>query len=88
MTALLGLTWDHPRGYRALDASAEAWRADGGPDVTWDRQPLEGFESIARRPMQVRERGRRRGLSQLGDRERRELTVSDDEIDVPPFLRG
>jgi cell division protein FtsZ len=49
---------------------------------------FEGFESIARRPMQVRERGRRRGLSQLGDRERRELTVSDDEIDVPPFLRG
>jgi cell division protein FtsZ len=49
---------------------------------------FEGFESIARRPMQVRERGRRRGLGTLGDRERRELQVSDDEIDVPPFLRG
>jgi multiple sugar transport system substrate-binding protein len=32
-----GLTWDHPRGYRPLDAV-------GGP-VRWDRQPLEGFES-------------------------------------------
>jgi multiple sugar transport system substrate-binding protein len=32
-----GLTWDHPRGYRPLDAV-------GGP-VQWDRQPLEGFES-------------------------------------------
>jgi multiple sugar transport system substrate-binding protein len=45
VTALRGLTWDHPRGYRALEAAAAAWRADGGPDVTWDRQPLEGFES-------------------------------------------
>ena len=32
-----GLTWDHPRGYTALAA------ADG--PVTWDVQPLEGFES-------------------------------------------
>ena len=32
-----GLTWDHPRGYNAL-AAVE------GP-ITWDRQPLEGFES-------------------------------------------
>lgn len=45
MTGLRGLTWDHPRGYRALVAAADDWRAAGGPDVTWDRQPLEGFES-------------------------------------------
>ena len=32
-----GLTWDHPRGYNALAAA-------GGP-VTWETQPLEGFES-------------------------------------------
>ena len=49
---------------------------------------FEGFESIARRPMQVRERGRRRGVTQLGDRERRELQVSEGDIDVPDFLRG
>lgn len=32
-----GLTWDHPRGRNALEA------ADG--PITWDVQPLEGFES-------------------------------------------
>lgn len=34
-----GLTWDHPRGYRALEAAS----VDG--PVAWSRQPLEGFES-------------------------------------------
>ena len=37
----LGLTWDHPRGYAALDAAAAA--TDGL--LVWDRQPLEGFEA-------------------------------------------
>lgn len=39
------LTWDHPRGYRALrDAAAEV--APGqGLSISWDKQPLEGFES-------------------------------------------
>lgn len=32
-----GLTWDHPRGFNALNAA-------GGP-VDWAVQPLEGFES-------------------------------------------
>ena len=44
MTAVLrGLTWDHPRGYRVLDALAGALE----PEITvrWDRQPLEDFES-------------------------------------------
>jgi hypothetical protein len=36
----------------------------------------------------VRDRARRRGVSGLGDRERRELQVSEDEIDVPSFLKG
>ena len=49
---------------------------------------FEGFETLARRPIQVRDRARRRGVSGLGDRERRELQVSDDDIDVPSFLRG
>ncbi|MGN6550153.1 MAG: carbohydrate ABC transporter substrate-binding protein [Pararhizobium sp.] len=34
-----GLTWDHPRGYRALEAASAE-----GP-IAWARQPLEGFES-------------------------------------------
>jgi multiple sugar transport system substrate-binding protein len=37
-----GLTWDHPRGYRALEAAA----AREAPAILqWSRQPLEGFES-------------------------------------------
>jgi cell division protein FtsZ len=47
---------------------------------------FEGFELLARRPAEVRRRSRRRELS-IGDRERRELQVSEDEIDVPSFLR-
>lgn len=41
MTAYRGLTWDHPRGYKALEAAAAQ-----APDLslTWDRHSLEGFE--------------------------------------------
>ncbi len=45
MRAFLGLTWDHPRGYRALEEHARVWRSQGGVEVVWHRQPLEGFES-------------------------------------------
>lgn len=41
-----GLTWDHPRGYDALAEAAR--RVNSGrpaPLITWDKQPLEGFES-------------------------------------------
>lgn len=49
--ALRGITWDHPRGYAAL---AELERLDAAADtrfgampapLTWERQPLSGFES-------------------------------------------
>jgi multiple sugar transport system substrate-binding protein len=49
--ALRGITWDHPRGYAAL---SELARLDAGADrshgavpapVSWDRQPLAGFEA-------------------------------------------
>lgn len=41
-----GLTWDHPRGVHALRAAAEQAEALGVPvPLTWDAQPLEGFES-------------------------------------------
>src|SRR5438046_1053046 len=49
---------------------------------------FEGRETLARKPMQVRERSRRRQVGALADRERRELQVSDDDIDVPSFLRS
>src|SRR5579872_1002659 len=38
----LGLTWDHPRGYRALESAAAA---DAGIDLRWQRQSLERFEA-------------------------------------------
>lgn len=37
-----GLTWDHPRGYNALAAAAA--HADT-LSLSWDKHPLEGFES-------------------------------------------
>jgi cell division protein FtsZ len=49
---------------------------------------FEGRETLARKPMQVRERSRRRQVGGLADRERRELQVSDDDIEVPSFLRS
>jgi multiple sugar transport system substrate-binding protein len=39
-----GLTWDHPRGYVALERAADLAR-DAGLRLTWQRQPLERFES-------------------------------------------
>ncbi|MGY4476310.1 extracellular solute-binding protein [Bradyrhizobium sp. USDA 3364] len=40
----LGLTWDHPRGYQALDAAAKLLDVRA-TTLLWERQPLEGFES-------------------------------------------
>ncbi|MCD0504475.1 extracellular solute-binding protein [Bordetella petrii] len=40
MPAHRGLTWDHPRGYAALQAAAAR-----DPLIAWDTHPLEGFES-------------------------------------------
>jgi multiple sugar transport system substrate-binding protein len=37
-----GLTWDHPRGFNALDAAAKAAPELG---LTWAMQSLEGFET-------------------------------------------
>lgn len=44
MNAYRGLTWDHPRGRVWLEAASVLWR-ERGIDVTWDAQPLEGFEA-------------------------------------------
>jgi cell division protein FtsZ len=61
--------------------------ADEEVRVTVIATGFEGFELLARRPAEVRRRGRRRAEISFNDRERRELEVSEDEIDVPPFLR-
>ncbi|HHE6468757.1 TPA: extracellular solute-binding protein [Providencia rettgeri] len=39
-----GLTWDHPRGYQALDRSLQYVN---NRLISWHRQPLEGFESYS-----------------------------------------
>ncbi|MFN3004425.1 hypothetical protein [Mycolicibacterium wolinskyi] len=44
MTALEGITWDHPRGYAAL-AAAQSEDAAPACEIRWSCQPLEGFES-------------------------------------------
>jgi multiple sugar transport system substrate-binding protein len=49
--ALRGITWDHPRGYAALaelgqlDATADLRYGAVPAPLTWERQPLTGFES-------------------------------------------
>jgi multiple sugar transport system substrate-binding protein len=40
-----GLTWDHPRGYRALEAAAQDIAPGQGLSILWDRHSLEGFEA-------------------------------------------
>ena len=42
----IGLTWDHPRGYNALAAAASQLNPErDGFTLSWERQPLEGFEA-------------------------------------------
>jgi len=44
--AYRGLTWDHPRGYRALEAAAAQLVPErDGLALSWDRHSLEGFEA-------------------------------------------
>ena len=40
-----GVTWDHPRGRHALEASADQARRLGSVDIEWDAHSLEHFES-------------------------------------------
>lgn len=46
MALLRGITWDHPRGYRGLEAATVAYQTIA-PDVSvaWDRHSLHHFES-------------------------------------------
>ena len=43
---LRGMTWDHPRGFDPLVASARAWREQTGVEVLWERRSLQDFESF------------------------------------------
>jgi len=44
-TVLRGITWDHPRGYAPLEATARRYaELQPGVTITWDRRPLRAFE--------------------------------------------
>jgi len=47
---------------------------------------FEGFETMARSPISLRDRGKKRS-PRLADTERRDLRVGDGDIDVPDFLK-
>lgn len=42
-TRLRGLTWDHPRGYRGLEAATRRFAAEHDVDVSWTRRSLTSF---------------------------------------------
>ncbi len=43
--ALRGVTWDHARGYRPLEATARRFGdLHPGVEIAWDRRPLRAFE--------------------------------------------
>lgn len=39
------LTWDHPRGFNALRDAGKEIAPGQGLSISWEKQPLEGFES-------------------------------------------
>ncbi len=41
-----GITWDHPRAYRCLEASSRAFEAEHGVSVAWDRRSLQAFADV------------------------------------------
>lgn len=40
---LIGMTWDHPRGYRGLEAASEAYSRERDVSLSWDRRSLQAF---------------------------------------------
>ena len=40
------MTWSHPRGYDPMVATAQAWKAQTGVDIAWDKRSLQDFESF------------------------------------------
>lgn len=41
-----GITWDHPRGYDPLVATAAAYsRTHPGVEIAWEKRPLQAFEN-------------------------------------------
>jgi multiple sugar transport system substrate-binding protein len=46
LTTLKGMTWNHPRGYDPMVATAKAWAEKTGVIIHWDKRSLQDFESF------------------------------------------
>jgi len=44
-TTLKGMTWNHPRGFDPMVATAAAWADRTGVQIEWDKRSLQDFES-------------------------------------------
>lgn len=42
---LRGMTWNHPRGWRPLEACSAIWRERTGVQITWAKRSLQDFET-------------------------------------------
>lgn len=42
---LVGMTWDHPRGYDPLVACSESWLQQRNVRIRWEKRSLQDFES-------------------------------------------
>lgn len=43
VTTIRGMTWDHPRGYRGLEAASDVYAQERSVAVSWDRRSLQAF---------------------------------------------
>jgi len=46
LITLKGMTWDHPRGFDPMVATARAWQEQTGVQIVWDKRSLQDFESF------------------------------------------
>lgn len=46
MISLKGMTWNHPRGYDPMVATAARWQAETGVEIVWDKRSLQDFETF------------------------------------------
>lgn len=87
MKSYRGMTWDHPRGTDALRAAAAKARDVGLLDITWDAQPLEGFESHPIEDLAARYEMIVLDHPHLGDAIQHDCLVPLDEIFDPVELQ-
>ena len=45
MTALRGMTWNHPRGFDPMVATSGEWAKRTGVEIVWEKRSLQDFET-------------------------------------------